>query len=125
MSKVSNPYLDRVAKANIGDAGRASEKRVTKALGGRAQPASGAMEHAKGDFTIKRKQKWLAEAKSTTGDTLKLDLGWLMKINREALDVSAKPLLTISFVDSSGKLRGLREDWVCMPKSAFDDLTGD
>jgi hypothetical protein len=120
-----NPYLNRAAKARIGDAGRASEKRVTKSLGGRAQPASGAMDHAKGDFTVKRQHKWLAESKSTTGDVLKLDLGWFTKITREALEVNAKPLVTISFTDGSGKLRGLREDWVCMPRSAFDELTGE
>lgn len=120
---MTNPYLKRLAERNIGESGRDSEKRLTKKMGGRAQPASGAMSHSKGDFKLNRQQKFLAEAKSTTSDTLKVDLGWLMKITQEALSQNAKPLLTISFVDAAGKLRGLKEDWVCMPRHLFDMLT--
>jgi hypothetical protein len=120
-----NPYMRRAAARNIGDAGRTSEKRVAKTLGARLQPASGAMASAKGDMKIQRKTKFLAESKSTTADTLKVDLAWLMKVTAEALSQNAQPLLTISFVTPEGKLRGLREDWVCMPRHVFDELTGD
>jgi Holliday junction resolvase len=121
----NNPFMKRIEGANIGDSGRASEKRLSKAMGGRLQPASGALASAKGDFKLARNTKFLAEAKSTTGDTLKVDLGWLTKITAEALSQGAKPLLTVSFVDSAGKLRGIKEDWVMLPRSAFDELTGD
>lgn len=120
-----NPFLKRIADKNIGDTGRSSEKRVAKKMGGRLQPASGALTPFKGDFKLDRKLKFLVEAKSTTGDTLKVDLGWLMKITQEALHHNSKPLLTISFVDQRGELRGLKEDWVLMPKSTFDEITGE
>jgi hypothetical protein len=120
-----NPYLKRVAARNIGDAGRASEKRVAKVLRAQLTPASGALAAHKGDMKLKRSMSFLSEAKSTTTDTLKLDLGWLMKIQSEALAKNAKPLITISFVREDGKLRGIKEDWVCMPRSAFDELTGE
>lgn len=118
-----NPYLKRAAARLTGDSGRSSEKRVAKKLGARLQPASGAMAHSKGDMKVARKLKFLVEAKSTTGDTLKLDLGWLMKITSEALKEGAKPALTVSFVMPDGKLRGLKEDWVCIPRHVFDELT--
>jgi hypothetical protein len=120
---MSNPYLERAAKKLIGDTGRASEKRVARSMGGRLQPASGAVDGHKGDFKLKRRMKFLAEAKSTTGDTLKLDLGWLMKITSEALAQRAKPMLVVSFTTPEGKLRGLKEDWVCIPRHVFDELT--
>jgi hypothetical protein len=120
-----NPYFKRAEAARIGDSGRASERRVTKVTGGKAQPASGAMAHAKGDFKLNRNLTFLAEAKSTTGDYLKIDLGWLTKIQAEALNKGAKPLLVLSFVSADGRLRGIKEDWVCMPRSTFDELTGE
>jgi hypothetical protein len=120
-----NPYLARAEKRLIGSSGRASEKRVAKVMKARLQPASGARDHSKGDMKMTRNLKFLVEAKSTTGDTLKLDLGWLMKIQSEALHDGAKPLITLSFTDALGKLRGLKEDWVCMPRSTFDELTGE
>jgi hypothetical protein len=120
-----NPYLKRQAEKRIGDSGRRSEKRVAGKLNARLQPASGAVDGFKGDMKLQRNLKFLAEAKSTTTDALKIDLGWLMKIQQEALHKNSKPLLIISFVDASGNLRGLKEDWICMPVSCFNELTGE
>lgn len=120
-----NPYLKRAAAKGIGSSGRASEKRVARKMNARLQPASGATPGAKGDMKIARTQKFLAEAKSTTHDTLKIDLGWLMKIQQEALHKNSKPLLILSFVDGNGNLRGIKTDWVCMPRWVFDELTGE
>jgi hypothetical protein len=122
---MTNPYMKRAQAALIGDSGRKSERRVAKVMKGRLTPASGAMDSAKGDMKLSRTHKFLSEAKSTTADTMRLELHWLMKIQSEALANSAKPLLTISFVGPDGKLRGLKEDWVCMPRSCFDELTGE
>lgn len=123
MSDHHNPYMKRALARQIGDSGRSSERRVAKTLGARAQPASGAMASAKADMKVQRKTKFLIEAKSSVHDTLKLELHWLMKIASEALAQNSAPAVTISFVTPEGRLRGITQDWVLMPRSAFDELT--
>jgi hypothetical protein len=117
-----NSYMKRVKARNIGDSGRHSEKRVAKTLQARLTPASGALKGHKGDMRLERNMTFLVEAKSTTGDTMRLDLGWLVKIQSEALNTRRKPMITVSFVDEGGKLRGVKEDWVCIPRSVLDEL---
>lgn len=60
---VEIPYLLRRNQHKIGKPGRKSEQRLTRELGGRGRPASGAMEGAKGDIDL---GPILLEAKSTT-----------------------------------------------------------
>ena len=120
---MTNPYLKRVAERNKGDSGRDSEKRVAKKMGGKLQANSGATPFSKGDFKLRKKIKFLVEAKSTTTQVLKLESDWLIKINREALAIGCSPALTISFTDDSGKLRNGACDWVCVPRAVFDELT--
>ena len=62
----NNPYLRR-QQHRIGKSGTKSEKRLSKDLGARLRPASGAMEGAKGDMTI---GECLIEAKSTINATM-------------------------------------------------------
>lgn len=106
-----------MAKANIGDTGRKSEKRLAKQLGGRARPASGAMEGAKGDIDF---DTVLMEAKSTTSGSLALKFEWLAKIAREALQVRKSPALAVSFTDNDGKAYPNGE-WVLVPRSLWEE----
>lgn len=111
------PYLQRKAKHAIGKAGRASETKLTKALGGRARPASGAMAGAKGDIDL---GTILMEAKSTTNDSISLKLDWLIKIAIEARDIDKTPALTVSFVKADGSPQRDGQ-WVLVPMSLWKE----
>lgn len=102
---MSNPYLDRRG-STIGRSGRRSEDRLAKKLQGRQRPASGAMVGAKGDIDLGTA---LVEAKSTTADSMTIQLDWLAKITREARAEGKTPVLTVSFVDRDGKPRAFGE----------------
>lgn len=113
-----NPYLRRLAKAGIGASGRASEKRLAKALGGKARPASGAMQGAKGDIDL---GPVLMEAKSTVGLSMSLKREWLLKIAGEARSEGKTPALAISFVLENG--RPLPDgEWVAVPLSVWKEI---
>ncbi len=94
----------------IGTAGRISEKRLSKTLGGTLRPNSGAVEGAKGDIVV---GKTLVEAKSTTGRSIKIEHSWLGKISKEARDAGKTPLLALSFTSEDGRPVPNGE-WVCM-----------
>jgi hypothetical protein len=102
----------------IGDAGRASEKRLGKKMGGRLRPVSGAMTGAKGDIDL---GDVLMEAKSTITDSLTVHFAWLAKIEGEALRAGKKPALGISFTKMSGA-SWPGGDWVCVPLADFLEL---
>lgn len=112
-----NPYLDRKAKHSIGKAGRASEKRLTKQLGGRGRPASGAMDGAKGDIDL---GEVLLEAKSTTNASMGIRLDWLLKIAHEARSEHKTPALSVSFVNPDGRPI-LDGEWVMVPRSFWEE----
>ena len=101
-----NPYMKRCAKNGTTGHGAKSEARIAKYMRARLSPASGAMVGAKGDA---RTEDFLIECKSTVAETMKLDLGWLVKIATEARAKGLDPALTISFVTPEGKPRGDRE----------------
>lgn len=114
-----NPYLKRQATHAIGKAGRASEKRLAKSLGGRARPGSGAMDGAKGDIEI---GEFLLEAKSTTGKSMSISFEWLAKIGREARREGKTPALAIAFVTEDG--RSVTDgEWVLVPMHLFKELS--
>lgn len=111
------PYLLRQQQHKIGKAGRKSETRLAKALGGRARPASGAMQGAKGDIAF---TEFLMEAKSTTSASLGLKHEWLVKIAKEALAVGKRPVLAVSFVLPDGN--AIKDgDWCCVPRYVFEE----
>jgi hypothetical protein len=119
-----NPLLDRIAKRNIGDAGRKSEKRTLKSMGAKAQPASGAMAGAKSDGILKRGEQFRLELKSTTAQAVKLECEWLEKISQEALHHRQIPALVLSFVDGEGKpVMKRNAEWVAIPRHVFEELT--
>lgn len=115
---MGNPYLDRKAKHAIGKAGRKSEARLTKQLGGRARPASGAMDGAKGDIDL---GDFLVEAKSTTGKSIGVKFEWLAKIGREARREGKTPALTVTFVTEDG--RSVTDgEWCLVPMYVFREI---
>ena len=113
-----NPYLNRQTQHRIGKSGRASEKRLTKNLGGRGRPASGAMEGAKGDIDL---GSILMESKSTTNASMALKLGWLAKISREAISEGKLPALSVSFITPDGE-PVMNGQWVLIPLHKFKEL---
>lgn len=100
MSPKENPYLKKKNKHKIGKAGRKSEVRLNKKIGGRQTPASGALETAKGDIL---KGEFLIEAKATESDTFRLERTILCKIAGEALRVGKLPAVCVSFITGNGK----------------------
>lgn len=121
---MSNPYLDRLAKRTSTSHGKESEKRVAKSLGARLQPNSGAMAGAKSDAQL-TEDNFRLEMKCTTDGSIRVELGWLIKITHEALQAGQRPALVISFVKSDGKPRtDVNSDWVMMPKAVFEELLG-
>jgi hypothetical protein len=114
---MTSPYLRRAAQHTIGKAGRASEKKLAKSLGGRQTPASGAMQGAKGDIEFTRV---LMEAKSTTAASVSIMLDWLAKITAEARGKNKTPALAVSFVLPNGDARPNGE-WVLVPKYVWEE----
>ena len=113
---IDNPYMRRqAAKQGIGHAGRKSEARLAKALKGRAQPASGALEGAKGDIVL---PEFLLEAKSTQQASMSLKHDWLLKIAHEAQTKRKDPALSISFVNPDGT-PARNGEWVMIPLHVF------
>ena len=114
-----NPYMVRRAKRLIGTAGRRSEKKVAKRVGGRQTPASGAMSGAKGDVVL---PAWLMECKSTVKDSIGIKHEWLSKIAKEALAKGKEPALTIAFTDAQGRPVANAGQWVCIPLKLWEEL---
>jgi len=79
---MSNPYLNRLANAGKNAHGKKSEKRVAKSMGAKLHPNSGAMRGAKSDASM---PKFRLEMKSSTTQTLPIEMAWLVKITQEAL----------------------------------------
>lgn len=84
----------------IGEAGRLTESRLTKKLGGRQKPNSGALAGAKGDIEA---GTTLLECKSTTARSMKLEHAWLGKIAKEARDAGKTPAIAINFTHGDGR----------------------
>lgn len=115
---MANPYLTRRSNHAVGKSGRASEKRLTRQLGGRSRPASGAMEGAKGDVDL---GQVLLEAKSTTQLSMGVKMDWLAKISREARSEGKTPALAVSFITPDGEPR-MDGEWVLIPMHRFKEL---
>ena len=114
MNRKPNPYLH---EANHYDVGRLSEQRLAKDLKTELTPNSGA-SGVKGDL-ISDSLNLRIECKSTQKKSINLQLGWLVKIQREALAVGSDAALTISFVKSDGQPR-FSGDWVLVSKDFFN-----
>lgn len=81
------------------------------------------MNGAKSDASM-TEENFRLEMKSTTNDTMRLEMAWLVKIAREALPYGQQPALVVSFVDAEGKPRmKTYGEWVMIPKAVFEELT--
>lgn len=77
------------------------------------------MRGAKGDAATK---EYLLEMKSTTAQSIALQVGWLSKISQEAIAQSKTPALVISFVLPDGKPQmKTNAEWVCVPRHVFEE----
>lgn len=116
-----SPYEKRLASRTKGSHGTVSEKKVAKSVGGRLTPASGSMHGAKGDVRV---ADFLLEAKSTSDQTMRVELHWLQKISHEALSIGKTPALSIRFVNPDGtpKKGG---SFVAIPEWVFSSLVND
>ena len=92
------------------------EKKMAKALGGRVQPASGALPYYKGDIKADR---YLIEAKTTTKKSYTLTRALLGKIDSEAENIRKTPVLALSFESMPAPIP---KDWVLIPFSEFRRL---
>lgn len=120
MTESNVPFLRRKAGHKIGRSGRASEKRIAKQLDVRTQPASGAMEGAKGDIVL---GNVLIEAKSTINASITIKHSWLSKVNQEALSTGKSPALLVSFVTEDGRPVRCGE-WAMIPMWQFREIFG-
>lgn len=120
---MGNPYLDRLANAGKNPHGRKSEKRAAKALGAKLHRGSGSGRGSKSDASL---QTFRLEMKSTMTATLALEMAWLVKITKEALEHGQTPAVVVSFVDPNGQLR-LKQyaEWVLLPRAVFQELTSE
>jgi hypothetical protein len=68
--------------------------------------------------------EFLVEMKATVAQSIALQVGWLSKISQEAVSQNKVPALVISFVTEEGKPQMKHNsEWVCIPKSKFQELT--
>ena len=116
-----NPFLRRNGK-DSGLAGRKAEESAAKRFRGQLTPGSGALEGAKGDFkaTINAVD-FLMENKTTSGASMTLQKGWLLKIYQEALEMNKTPALSIQFTNATGGSEK-RERWVMVPESVWLEM---
>ncbi len=101
------------------DHGTKAEKHAAKRLGGRVQPGSGNQDHSKADIKL---PTFLVEAKSTIYASMVVKHDWLLKVSKEALDISREPALIVQFVDTRG-LPVPEGSWVMVPERVFKELT--
>jgi len=107
-----DPAYDRKRKS------REQEERVAKGLGGKRQPASGALPDYgfKGDI---RETDFLIEAKRTNAQSISVKSEWLLKIESEADRLGKLPALSLEI----GKMfPGMEKDWCLIPMSVFKSL---
>ena len=93
------------------------ESRLAKMLGGRRQPASGALDFAKGDV---KTDLLLLEAKRTGKKSLGVKAEWLEKITREARAEGRIPALSIELPTN----HATPTDWTMVPTEFLRDLLG-
>ena len=113
--------LDRINARGkrTGDTGRKAEKKTAKRVKGDLTPASGAMDGAKGDFTL---PGVLAENKSTVKDSFSVKYEHLQKISQEARAVGRVPALFFQFTRGDGSPHPSGE-WVCIPEHLWKEMT--
>ena len=115
---MNNPFMEREGKGGKGKQGRRAEVLLVDRLGGKLRRGSGNKEGEKGDVLV---GNFLIENKTTLGNSIRLELDWLLKIYQEALETSRIPALSFQFVNESGKSEK-RGRWVCIPEHLLNEL---
>lgn len=72
------------------------ERKLSKRMGARITPNSGARWHSKGDMSDGDN---LIEVKSTKSDSMVVHKVWLEKIRQEAIKTNKNPIFIMDFVD--------------------------
>lgn len=98
--------------------GRRAEAATVRRLGGRAQPASGAMPGAKADMKV---GDFLVENKATEADSVRVMYRWLAKVSGEAQRDGRVPALAVQFTGPDGVPRR-GGAWVMVPEATFHEL---
>jgi hypothetical protein len=115
---MDSPLIKRGRNEGAGAHGNRAEKKAAKRLGGSATPGSGALDGAKGDINL---DHFLVESKSTTAESMRLELAWLRKIAKEALEKNKYPALAVQFVIGNGEPVKVG-NWVMVPERVFHEF---
>lgn len=111
---MKSPFHSRGEKKDvgrIGSAGRASETRLSKKLGGKQVAGSGNQPLSLGDIRL---GPILIEAKSTQKASLSIKHETAVRICKEARGKGKTPALALSFTDEDGHAK-LHGDWLAFP----------
>lgn len=93
-----------------------SEKKSAEALGGRAQPASGAGDAHKGDIKL---EQFLIDKKETSAQSILVHGKDLTKITRQADGEAKTPALLLQM---EGVPATVSREWVLLPLEKFAEL---
>lgn len=88
------------------------EKRLAKRIGATRQPASGALDHRKGDMLL---GDFLLDDKHTSGKSISITVEQLVKLNREAREAGKEPCLSLSFE----QMQSASPTWYLVPEYVF------
>jgi hypothetical protein len=92
------------------------EQSLADRLGGQRQPNSGATLRHKGDILL---SKLLLDSKETQTNSLILTVAEIVKICREARELSREPGLVLSFTKAPVTMPA---EWVAVPLEVFQQL---
>jgi len=90
-----------------------TEAKLAERLGGKRQPASGAVAGHKGDVKL---EHFLLDSKETSGGSIMVSRADVVKITREATGENKQPALVFTFhtiADSTPR------EWVMLPLDTF------
>ena len=94
------------------------EDRAAEMIGGIRHAGSGAIPGLKSDASSSR---WQLEAKSTQGESIRVELSWLSKISLEANKSDKSPIVHIWFRNVPSEVV-VEDEWVMVPRSVFERL---
>jgi hypothetical protein len=115
---MKNPYLKRKQERSKECRGKLAEQKAAKRLSAHVHAGSGNIPGYKGDLT---KEDFKMESKSTVAKSMRVELHWLRKIMKEAMDANQHPALLIQFTaaDADALPAG---SWVAIPEHLFKEM---
>lgn len=104
---------------------KAQERRLARKIGGRPTPGSGSTPFRKGDAQNSKRhitdRLWLAEAKTTGKDSIRIESKWLEKIEAEAAGSGRDFVLEIQF---EATLARPKRRFYVLSEYLYDELIG-